>query len=73
MGDFEIETSDIAKVKWDSSMGKITLKGTFVNLELEDSMGDIKIDSESAWTGKLETSMGDIVVNGAKKGDSYSQ
>ncbi|SHI22010.1 Putative adhesin [Butyrivibrio fibrisolvens DSM 3071] len=73
MGDFEIETSDIAKVKWDSSMGKITLKGTFVNLELEDSMGDIKVDSESAWTGKLETSMGDIVVNGAKKGDSYSQ
>ncbi|SFP98247.1 Putative adhesin [Butyrivibrio proteoclasticus] len=73
MGNVNISTSSVNEVKWNNSMGNVTIDGNFENLRINNSMGDIYVNCEENWKGKLYTTMGVVSVNGQSHGETYSR
>lgn len=74
MGDMKFENVTVSgKTSCDSSMGDIRFTGESKELNFDDSMGDIKVEIDCDWTGKLDTDMGEITVNGNDQGNTYTR
>jgi len=68
MGDLDVKNCDIDEVNCDNSMGSVGFEGSCRYLDINNNMGDIKVETDSDWSGKLETDMGDVKVNGENQG-----
>ena len=68
MGDLTVKDSDIDTVDCGNSMGSVEFEGKCKSLNIDNSMGDIKVTTDSDWKGKLQTDMGEIEYNGENYG-----
>lgn len=74
MGDMKFDNVNVSgKTTCDNSMGDIRFNGKSKELNFDDSMGDIKVEIDCDWTGKLDTDMGEITVNGNDQGNTYTR
>jgi len=70
MGSAKVKECNGNKFECDNSMGAVKYEGTIEKVNVSNSMGDIELETKSDWKGRLETSMGDVKVNGANQGDT---
>ncbi len=73
MGDVYASLCDFTDAKWDCAMGYVSFDGQFNKLNIESSMGDIKVSSDSNWKGTLKTAMGNVEVDGSSQGEQYTR
>ncbi len=68
MGDLRVTSSDIEDVRCNNSMGSVEFSGDCAYLDINNNMGDVRIDTKSDWKGSLATDMGVVKVNGENMG-----
>jgi DUF4097 and DUF4098 domain-containing protein YvlB len=75
LGSIRFDESDFTKGDIESSLGEVIVDGNFEDLTIKTSLGQIRVDSENIEKAKLNLSMdmGEIEVNGDKKGGEYKQ
>ena len=77
MGNIHVEGSTAQKATCTSNMGNVHIEGTQTETALYSSnMGNVHVempDDLSAYTLKLNTTMGNVKVRGQKNGHSFSQ
>ncbi|RKM61244.1 hypothetical protein D6855_04965 [Butyrivibrio sp. CB08] len=73
MGDVYVKRCEFSDAKWDCAMGYVSFDGKYNKLNLESSMGDIKVSNNTNWKGTLKTGMGNIEVDGKPQGALYTK
>ena len=75
LGSIRFDESDFTKGDIESGLGEVIVDGNFEDLTIKTSLGQIRVDSENIEKAKLDLSMdmGEIEVNGDKKGGVYKQ
>lgn len=64
-------TGKIDAVTVENSMGDIELDGDFKEIDADCDMGAVEVTCDSDFTGKIITSMGQVIVNGVEQGTKY--
>jgi len=49
-------------------MGSVEFSGDCAYLDIDNNMGDVRIDTKSDWKGSITTDMGVVKVNGENMG-----
>ncbi len=75
MGSIRFDESDFTDGDLSSDLGEVVVDGNFENLQIKTSLGQIRVDSENIDKAELDLSMemGEIEVNGEKKGGEYKK